>query len=166
MSDTSCEQCGSPRGLVKLTQVVNDKVTKHVLCEECAKKRGIHSPPDVAELSLPAALERIVEGEADRTRAEVECPYCALSFEELRDGGLLGCPQCYETFGDRLTTLFRRVHRAERHVGKVYLPPDATASDHERVVAGLRRRLERAVSAEDFERAAELRDRLRATEPA
>jgi protein-arginine kinase activator protein McsA len=51
-------------------------------------------------------------------------------------------------------------------VGKVYLPPDPSASDVERRLAGLKRKLHRAVEAEDFERAAELRDEIRTLEPA
>jgi protein-arginine kinase activator protein McsA len=50
-------------------------------------------------------------------------------------------------------------------VGKVYLPPDPTASEMEKRVEALRRKLERAVAAEDFERAAELRDEIRSLEP-
>jgi protein-arginine kinase activator protein McsA len=51
-------------------------------------------------------------------------------------------------------------------VGKVYLPPDPSASDMERRLDGLRRKLHRAVESEDFERAAELRDQIRSLEPA
>jgi protein-arginine kinase activator protein McsA len=50
-------------------------------------------------------------------------------------------------------------------VGKVYLPPDPTATEKEKRLEGLRRKLDRAVAAENFERAAELRDEIRALEP-
>jgi protein-arginine kinase activator protein McsA len=51
-------------------------------------------------------------------------------------------------------------------VGKVYLPPDPTATDLEKQVEVLRHKLQRAVDSEDFERAAGLRDKIRAMEPA
>ena len=51
-------------------------------------------------------------------------------------------------------------------MGKVYLPPDPTVSEREKRLEGLRRKLRYAVSAEDFERAAKLRDQIRSLEPA
>ena len=65
-----------------------------------------------------------------------------------------------------LPRLLRRIHGGVKHVGKVYLPPDPTVSQIEKRLEGLRRKLERAVQAEDFERAAELRDEIRAMGPA
>jgi protein arginine kinase activator len=61
--------------------------------------------------------------------------------------------------------LLRRIHGGTQHMGKVYLPPDPTASEMEKRLEGLRRKLERAVDAEDFERAAEIRDEIRSMEP-
>jgi len=165
MSDPTCEQCGSSGSLVRLTKIVNDKVSKHVLCEGCAARRGVDAPPKIADLSLPTILERLVESESARARAQKECTFCGLAFNDLREGGLLGCPECYVTFMDGLLKLFQRVHRSDRHVGKVYLPPDPTEADRERLMNGLRTRLKQAVAREDFERAAELRDRLRELEP-
>jgi len=48
----------------------------------------------------------------------------------------------------------------------VYLPPDPTTSEMEKRLDGLRRKLHRAIEAEDFERAAEVRDQIRSLEPA
>ena len=58
------------------------------------------------------------------------------------------------------------MHGGTQHVGKAYLPPDPTASEVERRLGGLLRKLDRAVESEDFERAAELRDEIRSLEPA
>jgi len=49
-------------------------------------------------------------------------------------------------------------------VGKVYLPPDPSATDLQKRLDTLRRKLERAVQSEDFERAAVLRDEIRELE--
>jgi protein-arginine kinase activator protein McsA len=51
-------------------------------------------------------------------------------------------------------------------VGKIYLPPDPSDSDLQRRLDALKRKLNRAVESEDFERAAELRDEIRSLEPA
>ena len=98
-------------------------------------------------------------------RDTVTCQFCGLSFADFRETGRLGCPHCYSTFEPHLRGLLRRIHGATQHIGKIYLPPDPTQSEREKRLEGLRRKLARAVDAEDFERAAELRDQIRALEP-
>ena len=91
--------------------------------------------------------------------------FCGLSFAGFRESGRLGCPHCYATFEGHLRGLLRRIHGATQHIGKVYLPPDPSQSEREKRLEGLRRKLSRAVDSEDFERAAQLRDQIRALEP-
>jgi protein arginine kinase activator len=98
--------------------------------------------------------------------ADVRCSFCGLSFQDFRDTGRLGCPHCYTSFEPHLRGLLRRIHGGTQHMGKVYLPPDPTASEMEKRLEALRRKLQRAVESEDFERAARLRDEIRTLEPA
>jgi protein arginine kinase activator len=71
-----------------------------------------------------------------------------------------------------LRDLLRRLHGSTTHVGDRYLAPGATADEPqpgelavtEDPAVALRDRLRVAVAAEDFELAAELRDRLRSLE--
>jgi protein arginine kinase activator len=70
------------------------------------------------------------------------------------------------TFESNLKTLLRRLHGGTQHVGKVYLPPDPTHAEQQERLAGLRRKLDRAVESEDFERAAQIRDLIRTLEGA
>ncbi|NIP57397.1 MAG: hypothetical protein GWN52_05200, partial [Gemmatimonadetes bacterium] len=62
--------------------------------------------------------------------------------------------------------LFRRLHGGTQHVGKVYLPPDPTEAERSEQISRLRRKLTAAVEQEEFERAAELRDRIQELEGA
>ena len=105
------------------------------------------------------------EAVEDVEPSDTQCSFCGLTFKDFRETGRLGCPHCYATYAPHLEKLLRRVHGGTRHVGMIYLPPDPSASDMERRLDGLRRRLNRAVESEDFERAAELRDEIRSLEP-
>jgi protein arginine kinase activator len=105
------------------------------------------------------------EGAGEGSTEPSHCGFCGLTFTDFRETGRLGCPHCWVTFDTHLRGLLRRIHGGTTHLGKVYLPPDSTASDREKRLDGLRRRLQRAVDSEDFERAAELRDQIRALEP-
>jgi protein arginine kinase activator len=108
------------------------------------------------------------EGEAGsaESSADLRCGFCGLAFKDFRESGRLGCPHCYSTFETPLRALLRRIHGGTQHMGKVYLPPDPSASEMEKRLETLRRKLQRAVETEDFERAARLRDEIRTLEPA
>jgi protein arginine kinase activator len=162
-----CDNCGSTDAVVHLTQIVDNQMSTHRLCEKCAAEKGLETAPEPVNFPLTDFLAQMG---SDSTPGSDEpqsgCQFCGLTFADFRDTGRLGCPQCYETFSSQLQRLLRRVHGGTQHVGKIYLPPDPSASDLERRLDGLRRKLNRAVEAEDFERAAELRDEIRSLEPA
>jgi protein arginine kinase activator len=158
-----CEECGVGDAVVRLTQVENNEMSTHHLCEKCAAAKGVDSPGSPAHFPLTGFLAQLGDepektGSVDRA---TPCSFCGLTFGEFREVGRLGCPHCYETFESYLRGLLRRVHGSTQHVGKVSLPPDPTASELEKRLDALRRKLERAVRSEDFERAAVLRDEIR-----
>jgi protein arginine kinase activator len=162
-----CDHCGSAGAVVHLTQIVNNEMSTFHLCERCAAEKGLESAPEPAGVPLTDFLAQMGHAHVEETeQGGHQCSYCGLTFKQFRDTGRLGCPQCYETFGPSLRRLLRRVHGGTQHVGKVYLPPDPSASEMEKRLEGLRRRLHRAIESEDFERAAELRDQIRSLEPA
>jgi protein arginine kinase activator len=167
MSDMVCDNCGSTAAVVHLTQIVNNQMSTHRLCERCAAEKGLESAPEPTSFPLTDFLAQMGKDPAvDAESPATECSFCGLTFKDFRETGRLGCPHCYETYAPHLQRLLRRVHGGTQHVGKVYLPPDPTASELQRRLEGLRRKLNRAVDSEDFERAAELRDQIRSLEPA
>lgn len=88
------------------------------------------------------------------------CPYCGTTIEDFRKTGRLGCPQCYPHYEAQLRPLLRRLHGSTQHVGKLYVGSDSEEEDRHTRLSALRRKLDRAVETEDFEKAAELRDRI------
>ncbi len=166
-----CDNCGEPGAVVHLTQVVNNETSTSHLCEKCAAEKGVQTSISVSSSKLHLAdfLAKMGGDESpspDAPEENISCPFCGLSTTDFRDVGRLGCPQCYPTFEGYLRGLLRRIHGGTHHVGKVYLPPDPSVSDRERRLSALRKKLARAVESEDFERAANLRDEIRALEPA
>jgi len=158
-----CEECGGNEAVVHLTQVVNNEMSVMHLCEACAAQKGLDtSPGPISPLSdFIAQMGGAPPRPAD---AQEVCPFCGLTYADFREVGRLGCPECWSTFQEQLEKLVRRIHGSAHHTGKVYLPPDPSASEMHKRLEGLRNRLERAVQSEDFERAAQLRDQIRSLE--
>lgn len=163
-----CQRCGKADAVVNLTTVVSDEMKTEHLCQACAAEKGLESGGVPESFPLTDFLAQMGDEPAagpSQTQDSVVCRFCGLSFAGFRETGRLGCPHCYSTFESHLRGLLRRIHGSTQHIGKVYLPPDPTQSERDQRLEGLRRKLSRAVDAEDFERAAELRDQIRALEP-
>ncbi|HSW31665.1 MAG TPA: UvrB/UvrC motif-containing protein [Longimicrobiales bacterium] len=164
----TCDQCGSDDAVVHLTQIVNNQMSTFHLCEKCAAAKGLDTAPEAVNFPLSDFLAQMGDGDAasPEPAKDLRCSFCGLTFQDFRDTGRLGCPHCYATFEGQLRGLLRRIHGGTQHVGKVYLTPDPSATDVHKRLETLRRKLQRAVDTEDFERAARLRDEIRTMEPA
>ncbi|MEI7650999.1 MAG: UvrB/UvrC motif-containing protein [Verrucomicrobiota bacterium] len=146
-----CEEAAT----VHLSQVVHGKVTKVHLCEACAQKGGATDP---AVFQLADALTA-----ATPAAPTITCPQCGFTDIDFRKRGRLGCPSCWETFGDALGGLLAKVQHEPEHVGRAPAGVLPAAQLRRRLVAA-RLEMEKSISAEDYEVAARLRDEIAALE--
>ena len=163
----SCDQCREREAVIHLTQIVNDQVTTLHLCEKCAAEKGVDSPGAHAKTPLGTLIGAMGKSpeQTPAPRSSDVCTRCGASFQDFRESGRLGCPDCYRSFETPLRDLLRRLHGSTHHLGERYAEraPAAVVVDHEQA-ADLREQLRLAVETENFELAAELRDRLRVLE--
>ncbi|NNG15158.1 MAG: hypothetical protein HKM89_01670 [Gemmatimonadales bacterium] len=168
----NCQQCGEREAVVHLTQIVDNEVSTVHLCERCAAERGIESDVELEKSPLGSLLatvgKEVGAGLPETETAglgHLRCEDCGATLQDFRDIGRLGCPLCYTTFVRPLRELLRRLHGSTHHLGERYAAPGSPAlRDAEAQVRDLREQLERAIETENFERAAEVRDQLRALE--
>jgi protein arginine kinase activator len=163
----SCDQCREREAVIHLTQIVNEQVTTLHLCERCAAEKGVESPGGVTKTPLGSFLAAMGKGypeQAPVARGSAACPRCGASFQDFRESGRLGCPECYQSFEAPLRDLLRRLHGSTHHMGERYVARGQPAPEERPQAADLREQLRLAVETENFELAAELRDRLRVVE--
>jgi protein arginine kinase activator len=163
----SCDQCHEREAVIHLTQIVNEQVTTLHLCERCAAEKGVESPSNVVKTPLGsflAAMGKSLPETEPAPRAGDTCGRCGGSFQDFRESGRLGCPECYRSFEAPLRELLRRLQGSTHHVGERYAEQGGEPADGRAQTAELREQLRLAVETENFELAAELRDRLRVLE--
>lgn len=160
-----CQNCGMREAVVHHTKVVNNEMQVQHLCETCALEHGIETGTPQPSAPLVDFLAQIGKGMAEDAPAGA-CPSCGMSQAQLKQVGRLGCATCYVHFEQHLRGLLRRLHGGTQHVGKVSPQPDSQEVDRKAQVHSLRRSLQRAIEAEDFEHAAALRDQIRRLETA
>jgi protein arginine kinase activator len=162
----SCDQCREREAVIHLTQIVNEQVTTLHLCEKCAAEKGVESPGSAVKTPLGtflAAMGKGAEQQSPAARTGETCARCGATFQDFRESGRLGCPDCYRAFETPLRDLLRRLHGSTHHIGERYAEHEAPVAATEQA-ADLREQLRLAVETENFELAAELRDRLRVVE--
>jgi len=157
-----CQFCSKP-ATVHLTGVVDNEKRDLHLCQSCAEAQQLVKQQ---ELNLPGILQSVIGqhlGPEMDELARQSCPVCGMRYMEFRVQGRLGCPHDYAVFRSGLDSLLHRIHRSTRHVGKSPRKGQPPA-DRLLEIAQLRRQLQSAVDAEEYEEAARLRDLLRKKE--
>ena len=152
-----CEACHEKEATVHLTQVAGGAVKKVHLCEECAAKSGfdIHGPLSIQDILLGMGQ---VPGEAS-AGPERSCPKCHFRRADFKKTGRLGCPDCYETFSAELLPLIKAMHRSDQHMGKIP-SREGIAVRLSSEIAAIQKALDQAISNENYEEAARLRDQI------
>ncbi|MBI5724200.1 MAG: UvrB/UvrC motif-containing protein [Planctomycetes bacterium] len=156
---SQCDKCGKP-ATVHLTEIVDGHKAEKHLCEECAVSEGIAFKTN---LPISQLLEDFIR-QTSQPEDDPVCQACGRRFSEFRQEGLLGCPNDYDAFGGQILAIIERAHDgSSQHVGKV---PHAGAETQKKQTDMLRLKaqLKTAVAAEDYERAAAIRDQLKKLE--
>jgi protein arginine kinase activator len=166
-----CESCHQNLATVHLTEIVQKYKKETHLCEECARSRGVpYKAPMTAAAAMsekPLAAKKaetaLVGAAPVPPELAVPCATCGMSFKDFRESGRLGCPGCYTAFEKGLKPLLEKIHGATQHTGRV---PNRVGSrvERQRLVSAYQKDLSVAVEREEYERAAELRDKIRALE--
>ncbi|MFH5803406.1 UvrB/UvrC motif-containing protein [Alienimonas sp. DA493] len=163
-----CQRCAKP-AVFHVTEIEDGEPSEVHFCEEhfhaymkAEEEAPADLPADLAADTLKAvqAMQEISEAAAVKKGAGKRCPHCGISFHEFREKGRFGCPGDYDAFREQLVPLVENIHDATRHVGKT--PAGAAGGEKSRQfqLIRLRKELAEAVAAEDYERAASLRDEI------
>jgi len=160
-----CEECGKRPATVHFTKIINGQKSEAHLCQICAAQKGGFQMD--FSLNFNDFFKNFFDpGQgpgkfAVGLEAEHKCSRCGLSYRDFTKNSKFGCPHCYREFRGMLEPLLRRIHGSSRHLGKV---PQRTGGKirQQREIEWLRAELQRKINNEEYEAAAQIRDRLRA----
>jgi protein arginine kinase activator len=172
-----CDICGKKKATVHLTEIVDEQMSEMHLCEECARQKNTQMEQQfglgdlLAGLSDTSKTTAVKEGE----KGTLKCSRCGLLYEDFRKFGRLGCGECYTSFKEHLTGLLRKIHGSNEYLGKTPskyqkkpmapLPEGAaTELSPSETLSVFKKQLHEAIEVEDFEKAAQIRDKIRELE--
>jgi len=176
-----CEKCNEREAVVTLTMVTNGVSKTHHFCHECANQFRLDEVNENSELSktifrlLSEAIGGHKPGNEEgkpEEQPDLFCRVCGKTYQEFKEDGLFGCPDCIKAFGEELQGTIRSLQGADTYNGsrpekiRRKRKPAAGASEtaeksRKDVLIDLQNQLDSAVLMEEYEKAAELRDRIR-----
>lgn len=109
-----CSHCQKP-ATIHLTQIVDNKILKADLCDDCPLAKSMSDPGtfSLGDLVLNAMPPPREPSEALR------CEQCGFTPADFKKHGRFGCPQCYTTFSSMIEPMLDNLHHGTRHLGKV-----------------------------------------------
>jgi protein arginine kinase activator len=172
----TCDICGKKKATVHLTEIVDEQMSEMHLCEECARQKSSQMEQQFGLADLLAGLSDPSKAVASKEseKSVLKCTRCGLPYEDFRKFGRLGCGECYSSFKEHLAGLLRKIHGSNKYLGKTpasyrehlqnAVPENPLALLQSEDLSDLKQQLKSAIAAEDFEKAAQIRDKIRNSE--
>ncbi len=167
-----CEKCKKRTATVFYNENINGKARSYSLCGDCAAK--LREKGDLRDITsmigsfadpFSELSDHLFGGffgmpVSPTLGGAKKCTACGASFAEIQRDGKVGCPDCYTVFREELSGLLHSIHGTTHHTGHV---PSRHRAEQERraKLTELKKELARAVSDEEYEKAAALRDEIR-----
>lgn len=159
-----CDVCNKKKATVHLTEIVDEQMSEMHLCEDCARQKSSQMEQQFGLADLLAGLGDFGKQIKTQETVSLKCSSCGMSYDDFRKFGRLGCSQCYESFKTQLSVLLKKIHGSNSHLGKA--PAKMPKSEKKKIedLQDLKNQLLQAIQMENFELAAELRDKIRGFE--
>lgn len=165
-----CQNCKEKTANFHYTQNQNGHITEMHLCKDCAKKTGlvddshkIWSPFGFSEEE--AMLDGLLSGlfsapSKSKVIENTVCPFCGMRLGEFMQNGKAGCSKCYTTFRTQIFPSIQKLHGNTKHAGKIPVGRTVTKTKEQKR-AELEALMNKAVTNQEYEKAAEYRDMIK-----
>ena len=166
-----CQKCNKKIASVFISSIINGKEIRIYLCDDCIKDYQLVNFNYQSPFSIKDIMDKFKLNEGNYTCQEKEnsvsidnnyeenditCPNCCSTYNEYRKTGKLGCSRCYEVFEDKL----KNTYDYEEYIGKIP-KKDNNYVNISKEIKILKEDLNMAVQKEEYEKAAEIRDKIK-----
>ena len=168
-----CQKCHKKTASVFISSIINGQETRMYLCSDCARNYPLFNFNFQEPFSMKDVMDKFNINEDNLNTEEtnnliastgdyidIVCPNCHSTYEEYRQTGKLGCSKCYEAFEKQLEPILKNT---DGYIGKIprNIDGDLHITNEIRI---LKEDLNRAVEHEEYEKAADIRDKIKELE--
>ena len=145
-----CQKCNLNEATTLIKKNMNNITSESYLCSECAQAEDLFFKAPYKPSFFTSTPQK----------QSLTCKECGCSANDISKRGFAGCAECYNVFNNLLTPYIKRLHGAVEHCGKI----PASMGDEfakKRELENLRRQMDEAIKLQNFELAAEIRDKIK-----
>lgn len=169
-----CENCKQRPATVTVTMTKDEQQIEKHYCEVCSGKQDF---AQTGSNSKALSIEEIFSSwfgiptwsadaphQKDEKQTLAQCEKCGMNYEQFLREGKFNCASCYESFHELLPKVFKRLHNgATEHTGKI---PSRLNNKYKvkKQIESLRELMKEVIQAENFEKAALIRDEIKELE--
>lgn len=167
-----CQKCNTKTASVFISSIIYGQEKKLYLCKDCAKDYKLLNFKFSEPFSIKDIMDKFKMNENNLTDKDIDllamdkdieyikCPNCNITYEEYRETGKLGCSRCYETFEKQLKLIIKNMYSNEEYIGKS--PKKCNDNIYiSKQIRILKEELNRAIDKEEYEKAADIRDKIK-----
>ncbi len=165
-----CQHCQKNEATTHVKTMINGEYAEYRLCPECAHEMGYDSMFPDFTADFGGLLGSFLSAALPARSGATHCKLCGSTMNDIKKTGKVGCSECYDTFFSELMPTIRNVHGNTEHIGKRPVIEYETVEDdkpeqqEDKKLESLKAELKQAIEDENFERAAELRDKIKELE--
>lgn len=168
-----CEKCKVKDATTQVKRVINGEYEEYMLCADCAHEMGFDNVFSFDMPDMFGGLMKSLFGALPARSGASRCPECGSTFGDIQNTGKVGCARCYQTFFSELMPSIRRIHGNTAHCGKVpygskpQIESPANGDSlqpKDKKIRELKAQQKTAIDEQNFELAAELRDKIKELE--
>ncbi len=164
-----CDKCGSPNVVTKIVIQGEKNAEELNLCPNCLKT-FVNDHPEIKQGPMGRSLNDFLLGtlnllnsgislnnekNSDSITALKHCPVCSTTSVKIQKEGMAGCPNCYSFFKIEINDFIYK------NVGIAQAVTEPEIRTDEQIVSDLNKKLADALKTENYEMAAEIRDKIK-----
>ena len=135
---------------------INGKKAVRRVCKQCIARMQ-RGDAYAAQMALLSSFEP--------PEQEIYCPVCNTSWSDVLRRGYVGCATCYQAFEEQLQPLLVHLNGMPQQTSAENADANGAPENEKQMqISRLREEMFSAVNAEEYERAAQLRDQIRSLE--
>lgn len=166
-----CERCNQNKATLFVSEYKDDEIKGYYLCNDCAKTKEnmVNLTNPEVENVITGILDMVLGANLKKVRPssvkeeQLTCDNCQTTSQEFMETGKFGCSNCYKTFDSILKNVIQKIQPSNEHNGKIPAKLVHVIANREEIIS-LKQNLKDAISKEEYEEAAKLRDKIKELE--
>lgn len=156
-----CQKCNKNEATTRILENINGVKNEYYLCSKCASGYYSHGNSFVDFDKMLSNM--FFEPERFTAYNETKCQSCGADLKFLEETGKVGCADCYKALSGSLAPYIEKLHHGLEYKGRI---PEKAGEKlkKKREIDNLKAALNSAVSAQDYEKAAVIRDKIKELE--